>query len=120
MLAREGRGSVYDEIRTAGTSASPRHGDLDHADAIRPTLLRGRPDPPKDRSTAMTQNGTVAKGQHPCHPFAFIAQSRVSNGIDTSMYSMKPTRGNALRDPARMQAGAGQLRRRDYPMLARG
>jgi hypothetical protein len=67
----------------------------------------------------MAEDCVVAEGQDACHPPALIAQPRVPNGIDPAMDSVKSTCGNPLRDATWMESGMSQLRRCDYPMLAR-
>ena len=119
VLIPQGRGSVDDQAATSGSSTPARHSDIDQTRPVSRSLLRRRPDSPEGASAVMAQDCALTERQHACHPFPFVAQPRVPDGIDPAMDTMETAAPNPLRDPARRNTGTEELGSRHYAVLPR-
>jgi hypothetical protein len=66
-------------------SIAPRAAGAGRNAYVNQCSLTVRDDLPESRSTAVAQDGAIATGEYRSHPPAFIAETPVTDGIDTAM-----------------------------------
>jgi hypothetical protein len=73
--------------------------------------------PPEGRRTCVAQYGARPVSQHGCKPPALLAETGVTNRVDTAMHGVEPPRLHTPRNPAPANPRLLQLRARDHAML---
>ena len=72
---------------------------------------------PERSGRAMGQNGSVATGEHRCHPMAPCCERGVPDCVDTVVDAVQASGFDSLPHTARQQPELGQLRQRDNSVL---
>ncbi len=109
----ERRSAVQTDSRSPRPPAAAGDGDV-NSTADRLQKL------PKFSRASMAEDRRLPAGKTGCHPGALPRDSRVSDGVNAPMNSIKPAGFNPPTHGIPRDSGTVELLRRDHPMLASG
>jgi hypothetical protein len=108
--ARIERARAMDPDARAGASI-PRNGHV-HETPLGKEL-------PERRGAGVTEDGIGAAGEHRRHPWAFLAEAPMPDGVHTAMKAVEALGGDASPSTALVDAGAFELCNGDHAVLVR-